>query len=145
MSDAGEIKSYWDGRAASAALERTVVTLPDHNQRRLEIETICRFLSSTDRLLDIGCGNGYATAVYSPLVREVIAIDYSEPMIERARKENPDLPNVAFRLGNVMALDFAAESFDTALTQRCLINLPTWEDQKAALTNIHRVLRAGVS
>ena len=33
--------------------------------------------------------------------------------------------------------------FDVVVTQRVLINLSSWEDQKRALLNVHRVLNPG--
>jgi hypothetical protein len=34
-------------------------------------------------------------------------------------------------------------AFDAVISQRCLINLPTWEDQKAALEQSCEVLASG--
>jgi SAM-dependent methyltransferase len=60
--------------------------------------------------------------------------------VERARIEN-----VEFVVGSVLDLEriFSAGDIDCVLSQRCLINLPTWEHQQDALLKIHAVLRKG--
>jgi SAM-dependent methyltransferase len=94
-------------------------------------------------VLDVGCGNGVSTASLARHSAEVVGIDYSAAMIERARREFPDLDNARFEVGDVLELGFDAASFDVVVTQRCLINLTSWEDQQKAIRNIARVLKPG--
>ena len=75
--------------------------------------------------------------------KEVVAVDYSAAMIERAKKAFPHFENVTFRVADVLALDIEPGSFDVAISQRCLINLTSWEDQKRALENIAGTLKPG--
>jgi SAM-dependent methyltransferase len=140
-----DIRSFWDARAVDPALDPKQVTHPDIWQRWLEIETVKRLISKRDRVIDIGCGAGYASSQIAPHVAELLGVDYSAKMIERARIDNAPLPkNLNFDVVDVLELrPDRYDVFDVALTIRCLINLPTWEMQKIALRNIASVVKPG--
>lgn len=143
-----KVKNFWDSRAAEklAAYE---VTHGDIWQRWLEIEMICRYLKKTERVLDIGCGNGYSTRIFADFSKQVIGIDYSEAMIERARGESfseKKRKGAIPEFHNCNILDLTPEHFgffDTAISERCLINLRSFEEQKQAIINIASVLKHG--
>lgn len=137
------VKSFWDGRAGDPSLDQAQVTHPDVWQRWLEIEKVKPLLRSGERVIDIGCGSGYATKAFAPLVASIQGVDFSEGMIERAR--SGEVPaNARFDVGNVLELNSGSFGlFDTAISLRCLINLPDWETQKTALANIASVIRPG--
>jgi ubiquinone/menaquinone biosynthesis C-methylase UbiE len=44
-------------------------------------------------------------------------------------------------VGDALRLPFDDGRFDCAITERCLLNLPTREDQQRAIQEIHRVLK----
>ena len=142
MSD---VKSFWDSRAADPSLDAAQVTHPDVWQRWLEIETIKRLVSRRDRVIDIGCGAGYATRQLASCVAEILGTDYSSGMIARARADRDGVPpNARFEVADVLELSpdkFGL--FDVAMSVRCLINLPDWKTQQRALTNIARIVRPG--
>lgn len=144
MSSKMDVKSFWDDRARNEALSENAVTHPDVWQRWLEVETLKRFLRPTDRVLDVGCGNGHTTREIATLTREVVGVDYSEEMVRRAQSTTaPNLP-VTFRQADATTLDAAAlGTFDVAISERCLINLKSWEDQKRAIAAIASVLADG--
>lgn len=70
-------------------------------------------LSTDDRLLDIGCGDGKITAELAALVvaGRVVGIDSSAEMVGFARKRFPSrrFPNLVFRLMDARELDFHQE------------------------------------
>ncbi|MBI3637706.1 MAG: methyltransferase domain-containing protein [Candidatus Rokubacteria bacterium] len=116
------------------------MTHPDVWQRALEIDMIRGFLRPTDRVLDVGCGNGYTTTRVATDVRDIVGMDYSTEMVARARAASA----LRFELGDVLTLgpaDFGR--FDVAITERCLINLASWDEQRRALDNIASVLVPG--
>ena len=135
------VKQFWDGRALNAELDKMQVTLPDINQRHLEIDMLLQYLPRGKRILDAGCGNGYSTAIFSQYAEFVLGVDYSESMIKRANKEFGHIENIEFDVQDVLALDVPEQSFDVAITQRCLINLSSWEDQVKAIENIAKSLK----
>lgn len=137
------VKSFWDNRAIDQALDEATITLPDRNQRLLEIRVALNFLPERCRLLDVGCGNGFSTKVYAQHVDYVMGVDYSREMIEKARQDYGATNNLEFKTQDVLELDFEDGEFDAAISQRCLINLTSWENQQKALNNVARCLRVG--
>ena len=139
---ADAIKRFWEDRAETPGVADAEVTHADIWQRHLEIETIVTFINRTDRVLDVGCGSGYTTKRLAPHAAEVIGIDYSAAMIRRATADGATSP--MFAVKDVLTLkpaDFGL--FDVVVSERCLINLAGWNEQRAALDNIATVLRPG--
>jgi len=136
------IKETWDGRAKDTELQGSYVTMADRNQRMLEIDEALRRIPSGQRILDVGCGNGYSTAIFAKQAEHVVAIDYSEAMIARAKREHGTIPNITFEVRDILSpLPYPAGSFGVAVAQRCLINLATWENQQKAIEHIARVIK----
>jgi len=141
-----DVKGFWDRRATDPSLDDAQVTHPDVWQRWLEIELVRRWLRPEDRVLDVGCGAGFATRQFAPLVREIVGIDASAGMIERARGFPAERPpgNLSFRQTDVMEADPSTlGQFDVVLSMRCLINLSDWDSQKRALSRLASLLRPG--
>src|ERR1700722_11803425 len=105
MQADSKVKEFWTERATEQNHTAAGVTHKDVWQHWLEIETIKKFLSPDQRLLDAGCGNGYGARLFAPLVREVVGVDYSESMVERARADSErDEPRPSFHVGDVLSL-----------------------------------------
>jgi ubiquinone/menaquinone biosynthesis C-methylase UbiE len=125
--------------------ERT--TACDFNLRELEIDTALSYIQDGHKVLDVGCGLGYALRQYAARRRiEGFGIDYAENMIEGCRQlqiENrvPLRGAVEFRHASVLDLPFENDSFDVVTSSRCLMALLDWELQKNALVEIARVLK----
>jgi ubiquinone/menaquinone biosynthesis C-methylase UbiE len=86
--------------------------------------------------LEVGCGTGDTARL---LVRtiprlDLLAVDGAARMIAAA-KSRP-YPSTRLRFKVCDALQLPDGRFDLILTQRCLINLPTWALQKQALDAI---------
>jgi SAM-dependent methyltransferase len=138
------IKETWDGRARDDRLQGTYVTMADRNQRLLEIDEALRYMPPGQIVLDVGCGNGYSTAIFAKHAERILAIDYSEAMIERAKREYGNIPNITFEVRDILTpLPYAEKTFGVAIAQRCLINLATWENQQKAIEHIARVIKPG--
>lgn len=138
------VKRFWETRAQDQSLTDAEATHQDVWQRWLEVETIKPFLEKADRMVDVGCGSGYATRILAPLVRETLGVDFSESMIGRARAAAAGRPGLRFDVANALDLNPAAlGTFDIALSVRCLINLESWELQQRAIENIAHLLTPG--
>lgn len=144
-----EVKSFWEEKAEQEDVSSERVTHKDIWQRWLEIRSISFYLNKKDRVLDVGCGNGYSTRIFNNLVNEIIGIDYSNAMITRARKETteenpPARKKPTFLQCDVLDLSPSfAGYFDTVISERCLINLTNFDEQKRAIENIASVLKTG--
>lgn len=135
-----KIRQFWDSRAGEERGEHEI-THRDIWQRWLEIEHIKAFLNRKARAIDIGCGNGYTTRQVAPLVKEIVGVDYSGAMIARARAASP---GITFEVCDVLKLKPVDHgTFDIAISERCLINLTSWEDQRRAIRNIASVIKEG--
>jgi len=95
-------------------------------------------------VLDVGSGPGTITLDLARLVSpgRVIGIDTSELVVANANglAADNDLHNLAFRIGDAYALDFADASFDVVHAHQVLQHLA---DPLAALREFRRVLRPG--
>ena len=94
------------------------------------------------RVLDLGCGGGHLTFHVSPLVKEIIAYDLSQDMLDvvaRAAHER-GLGNVTTQLGVVENLPFKNHSFDAVLSR---FSAHHWHDLDAGLREAARVLKPG--
>ena len=137
-----KVKKYWDQVASNKSLAKCLVTSPDICLKVLEVELIKRFLSPNDKVLDLGCGNGWVSHKISDRVKSVIGVDFSVNMITRALEEHK-IYNTNFYLGNMLKLDFKPICFDKVISVRSLQNLTSFEDQMIAITEVYRVLKPG--
>ena len=64
--------------------------------------TACLNLKKTDKVLEIGTGTGYQTAILSHLCQEVCTIEIQDNLLTKAKKriERLNLKNIIFKLGN---------------------------------------------
>lgn len=122
-------------------------TMKDINIRDKEVErllTALQFLKKRIKnpsVLEIGCGNGYTAEclINQSIFKSLTCIDYCEEFIKVAKQRK--LKGASFKTGNVLDLDFEDETFDIVFTERCLINILTWEEQKKAIDEIRKVLK----
>jgi ubiquinone/menaquinone biosynthesis C-methylase UbiE len=138
-----EIQEYYKNKATT----NPYATSPDFNLREIEIEYLSRSLKDGIKILDVGCGNGYSTlSLASRHKSSFTGIDFVPDMIKQADalKNKFSLKgSVKFREGDVTKLDFDSNQFDTVISERCLLNLPTKELQWKAIEEIARVLKLG--
>jgi ubiquinone/menaquinone biosynthesis C-methylase UbiE len=94
------------------------------------------------RVLDIGCGNGWATrlmAEQAPNGR-VVGIDISDEMVDLARESSDSFSNLEFREASAEKLSFAEGEFTHAFSMESLYY---YGDILRALQEIRRVLKSG--
>lgn len=144
-----KIKEYWDEQARQYK-DSPQATAPDVFYRELEISRIISCLKDNARVLDVGCGNGFSTFKFAQKFPglNILGIDYAQEMIRQATlslAQNKKLQKrVGFEVGDVLQLSrlpFLKEKFDYIVSERCLINLINWEQQKRALLEMKKVLK----
>jgi len=117
------------------AMNRAMTAGLDRRWRRLTVEAAVR---PGDRVLDACCGTGdLALAARDAGAAEVVGLDFSPRMLERARRKSSDVEWVQ---GDVLALPFADGSFDAATVGFGIRNVA---DLEAGLRELRRVLRPG--
>ena len=94
------------------------------------------------RVLDVGCGNGWATRMMAELAPDgrVVGIDISDEMIAEARESSSGLVQVEFREASAEKLPFAENEFTHAFSMESLYY---YADILRALREICRVLKPG--
>lgn len=93
--------------------------------------------------LDLGCGPGFFCALLSSLGCNVVGMDFSSKMIERAHANvaSHGVPErVSFMVGDVSKTSFADDSFDLIVMRNV-----TWlmQEPLEAFREWHRILRPG--
>jgi demethylmenaquinone methyltransferase / 2-methoxy-6-polyprenyl-1,4-benzoquinol methylase len=117
------------------AMNRVMTAGLDQRWRRA---TVREAVQPGDRVLDACCGTGdLAVAARKAGAGEVLGVDFSERMLERARRKAPGLE---FVHADVLALPFEDASFDSAVVGFGVRNV---EDLEAALKELRRVVRSG--
>jgi demethylmenaquinone methyltransferase/2-methoxy-6-polyprenyl-1,4-benzoquinol methylase len=93
---------------------------------------------SGDDVLDACCGTGdLAMAARNAGASHVVGVDFSERMLERARRKAPELEWVQ---SDVLELPFEDASFDAVVVGFGVRNV---DDLEAAIRELRRVLRPG--
>ncbi|MEV0701755.1 methyltransferase domain-containing protein [Saccharopolyspora sp. NPDC050389] len=99
-------------------------------------------IASDHRVLDIGCGNGQTTRTAARKAADgnVLGVDLSGPMLERARRTAADegIGNVTFEQGDAQVHDFPAARFDVAISRGGIMY---FADPVAAFANIGAALK----
>jgi SAM-dependent methyltransferase len=130
---------HWNTRAQTVKNDLEV-NIMDIFQRNLEYDAICPFITPKMDILEIGCGNGYSTSVFRKLAKHVDSFDYSEEMIQRARKTFKETNN-RFFVDNVLTPKHIDKKYDMVICVRVLINLRNLEEQRLALKNITNFIK----
>jgi demethylmenaquinone methyltransferase/2-methoxy-6-polyprenyl-1,4-benzoquinol methylase len=114
------------------AMNRAITMGLDRRWRRLAAASVVR---PDDRVLDAACGTGDLALAALALGGHVTGVDFSERMLERARRKSDAIDWV---WGDVLALPFDDAAFDTATIGFGIRNV---DDLDAGLRELARVVR----
>ena len=97
-----------------------------------------------ERVLDLGCGSGWATRLLARLVSDgpegfgqVVGLDVSDEMIRQARAASKDFENILYVWGSAQQIPWEENFFDKVLSVESFYYYP---DQDRALAELFRVL-----
>jgi SAM-dependent methyltransferase len=144
----GDIKKYWrkagEGLTVSA---KAIPTSKDYYLGRLEEENISRRLNRSSAALEIGCGDASHTIRYAGRVKKLSCLDISEPLVRVARRRisSCGIRNIELNIGSALDIDkiYRGRKFSCVISQRLLINLSSWSNQKEVIRKIHDLLLPG--
>ena len=134
-------KQFWSGAGGDVWVDK---------QREMDImlnplgERVIQGLDLKEetKILDIGCGCGATTLEIAKIVNqgEVIGVDISEPMLERATKTASDmmLNNTSFQVKDVQVDEMPRSYFDVAFSR---FGVMFFEDPFEAFKNINHSLK----
>lgn len=138
------VRRHYRNEARTEGISATS-TMRDITTRRCEVEELLSYLKPGDTCLEVGCGNGAASVEIGKAKKlSMTCIDFSPELIELAKKQSLKgvKGTIVFRQQDVLILDEEAR-YDVVFTERCIINLLAWNDQKEALKRMARALKKG--
>jgi arsenite methyltransferase len=101
-------------------------------------------LKHGERVLDLGCGAGWATRLLARLVAgggerpgQVVGLDVSDEMVRRARGASTQYDNVLFVVGSAQQIPWEENFFDKVLSVESFYY---YGDQDRALDEVFRVM-----
>jgi demethylmenaquinone methyltransferase/2-methoxy-6-polyprenyl-1,4-benzoquinol methylase len=116
------------------AMNRVITVGLDGRWRKLAAASVVR---AGDRVLDAACGTGDLAIAACEAGGQVTGLDFSERMLERARRKSDAIEWVQ---GDVLALPFDDASFDAATIGFGIRNVA---DLDAGMRELARVIRPG--
>jgi len=129
------VRSMFDRIAPVYDLMNRVMTVGlDQRWRRL---TVRLTVSKGDRVLDACCGTGDLAVAARKAGAEVVGLDFSGGMLERARRKEP---RIEWIQGDLLELPFEDASFDAATVGFGIRNVA---DLERGLAELRRVLKPG--
>lgn len=97
-----------------------------------------------ERVLDLGCGSGWATRLLARLVGDgpegfgqVVGLDVSDEMIRQARAASKDFDNILYVVGSAQQIPWEENFFDKVLSVESFYY---YADQDRALAELFRVM-----
>ena len=131
----GAVESMFDRIApVYDAMNRVMTAGLDRRWRRLTAVAVVR---PGDRVLDACCGTGDLALAGQRVGGEVVGLDFSERMLERARRKSA---TVEWVRGDLLELPFEDASFDAATVGFGVRNVA---DLERALVELRRIIRPG--
>ncbi len=143
-----QIQEFWTKQANKYG-KSAKASWSDHSAIEMEIREIIKYLNDGERVLDVGCANGYSTVQFAFRKQLIIkGIDYIPEMIEQARLRLDNINDKAkeaieFDVGNILDLNEASNHYDKVVVTRVIINLGDWPRQRKGLLECVRVLKQG--
>ena len=128
---------FWDHVAGVYDLFANVWNKRTHKALRAYVETQ---ISPTDEVLECACGTGLLTEGITAQCKALVATDFSEKMLEKAKKKCAGKGNVTFKRENILQIDEPDGRFDAVVAANVIHLL---DEPLRALAELDRVCRRG--
>jgi arsenite methyltransferase len=127
----------WAEQGEGPKMENHHLDITEKALRRMD-------LRPGERVLDLGCGSGWATRLLARIVADgpegsgqVVGLDIADEMIRQARAASKDFENVMFVQGSAAQIPWEENFFDKVLSVESFYYYP---DQDRALAQLFRVM-----
>src|ERR1700721_789699 len=127
----------WANEGEGPKMEQHHLDITEKTMRLME-------LRPGERVLDLGCGSGWATRLLARMVGDgpegfgqVVGVDVSDEMIRHARETSKDFENVLYVWGSAQQIPWEENYFDKVLSVESFYYYP---DQDRALMELFRVM-----
>jgi arsenite methyltransferase len=127
----------WAAEGEGEKMQRHHLDITEKAIRQME-------LRPGERVLDLGCGSGWATRMLARLVSDgpegfgqVVGLDISDEMIRQARAESKEFENILYVWGSAEKIPWEENFFDKVLSVESFYYYP---DQDRALNELFRVM-----
>jgi ubiquinone/menaquinone biosynthesis C-methylase UbiE len=127
----------WADEGEGPKMERHHLDITEKTMRRMD-------LGPGQRVLDLGCGSGWATRLLARMVGvgeegsgQVVGVDISDEMVRLARASSKDFDNVMFVVGSAAKIPWEENFFDKVLSVESFYYYP---DQDRSLSELFRVM-----
>jgi ubiquinone/menaquinone biosynthesis C-methylase UbiE len=127
----------WADNGEGAKMERHHFDITEKTIRLMD-------LRPEERILDLGCGSGWATRLLArmagkapPDSSQVVGVDISDEMIRQARDDSKEFDKVTFVVGSAAQIPWEENYFDKVLSVESFYY---YSDQDRALDELFRVM-----
>lgn len=114
--------------------------MEDHHSDITDQTLALMDLQAADRVLDLGCGTGWASRRMARVAGEVIGLDVADEMLRRAEKASSAFKNIRYVWGSAESIPAADNYFSKVLSVESFYY---YADQGKALDELRRVMAPG--
>lgn len=116
--------------------------VPDEALYQEKLKITQQYFNDEMSVLEFGCGTGSTALVHAPHVKNYLAVDVSDKMIEIATNKLADtkIDNLEFKVSAIEDLQTSQASFDAVLALSILHLL---EDPQASIKQVYEKLKPG--
>src|SRR4051794_13465621 len=137
--DEGQVRAMFDRIAGPYDLMNSVMTAGLHHRWRERAADLAR-VGPGSRGLDVATGNGGLALELASRGAEVVGSDFSEGMLDVARRKAAGRAGVTWEQGNALALPYPDASFDASTVG---FGARNFSDLAQGLREMARVVRPG--
>ena len=104
---------------------------------------IGKMIEDKQKVLDIGCGDGFGTTIVSQFVKKIIGIDYYLAHIDEAKKNFKNFKNIRFHAKNIFDMNYK-NYFDAAYSTDVLEHISKKEEIKFMKSTCRTLKKNGI-
>ncbi len=114
--------------------------MEDHHSDITDQTLALMDLQGADRILDLGCGTGWASRRMATVAGEVVGLDVADEMLRRAEKSSSAFKNLRYLWGSAESIPAADNHFSKVLSVESFYY---YANQGQALDELRRVMAPG--